>query len=74
VFNVSEVQPLQVASVSPLLCSVQQAAEALDIAPYTMRELCKAGAVQAGKFGGRWLVSVADLERYAAELTGRQSA
>ena len=69
----TEVQPLQVGSVPPIFCSVDQAAKALSLAPYTVRELCKAGAIECGKFGGRWLVSVADLERYANDLKARAS-
>lgn len=69
----SEVQPLQVASVTPIFCSVNQAAEALSLQPYTVRELCKAGAIEAAKYGNRWLVSVTDLQRYADELTGRSA-
>ena len=59
-------------SVPPIFCSVNQAAKALNLAPYTVRELCKAGAIRATKYGNRWLVDVTDLNRYAADLHDRE--
>lgn len=70
----TEVQPLVAGSVDTIFCSVNQAAEALCLAPYTVRELCRAGAIEGAKYGGRWLVSVSDLNRYAAELLARRES
>lgn len=62
-----EPQPLMAGSVPNIFCSVNQAAVALSLQPYTVRELCKAGAIRATKFGNRWLVSIDDLNRYAED-------
>ena len=66
-----DVQPVMASSVQVIFCSVNQAAKALCLEPYTMRELCKAGVIEAVKHGGRWLVSVDDLNRYANDLKAR---
>lgn len=65
------VEPFVATSVRPIFCSVNQAAEALGIAPYSMRELCRHEVVECVKHGGRWLVSVDDLNRYADDLRAR---
>lgn len=67
----SDVQPVMASSVPAIFCSVNQAAHALGIEPYTMRELCKAGVIEAAKHSGRWLVSVDDLNRYANDIKSR---
>ena len=68
----TDIQPLMAGSVDPIFCSVNQAAKALSLAPYTVRELCKAGAIRSEKYGNRWLVSVSDLNRYADDLLARR--
>ena len=70
----TDIQPLMAGSVDPIFCSVNQAAKALSLDAYTVRELCKAGAIDAHKYGNRWLVSVPDLNRYAEDLLKRRSA
>ena len=70
----TDIQPLMAGSVDPIFCSVNQAAEALNLDAYTVRELCKGGAIDAHKYGNRWLVSVSDLSRYAEDLLKRRTA
>ena len=70
----TDIQPLMAGSVDPIFCSVNQAAKALNLDPYTVRELCKGGAIEAIKYGNRWLVSVSDLSRYAEDLLKRRTA
>lgn len=61
-------QPRHAATIPPILCSVNQAAAALALSPFEALELCRAGQIEAVKRHGRWLVSVADVSRYATDV------
>jgi excisionase family DNA binding protein len=47
------------------LITTTKAAEILGCEPGTVGRMCKAGVIQAQKFGGQWAIDKADCEQYA---------
>jgi hypothetical protein len=56
------------ARIGPIFVSVQQAAEAMNIAPWSMYKLLDSGAIESRYQGRRRLVLVESLYEYARNL------
>ena len=61
---------VSIPSMVPLLCSVNQAADALGLSRSMVYELIRSGRLRTVKQGRRRLVPVAALSEYVASLEG----
>lgn len=57
-----------VSEVTPILCSVQEAARLLDLSRWGVYTLLERGDLDGGYVGGRRKVVVASIHRYIADL------
>lgn len=57
-----------VGTVEPVLLTVTQAAQMLAASPWDVRQLCESGRLDHGKIGGRIVIPVTAVRRFAAEL------
>jgi excisionase family DNA binding protein len=48
----------------PGYLSTEDVAEHFGVTPYTVREWCKAGELNAAKWGGRWHIPKEELDRF----------
>jgi hypothetical protein len=61
-------KPSAPSPIEPILCSVRDAAEALSITPWTVRQAIAHGKIEARKIGKRTLPVIASVRAYSAGL------